>query len=181
MARGVSVVFGGKAIDGRRAKKLRSKSLDAFASINAPELARIQDGRVIWTCSPEEKKPAITEEGPVFFYDMRPECCVLKLTPNLSTDLFRGILKKVPGVVLESFGLGGIPACLRHCLCEEMQNRDKKGFVTMLTTQVLFEGSDMSVYEVGREILQKTSVMDCGDMTTEAALAKTMWLLGQKN
>mgnify|MGYP003322017449 CR=1 FL=1 len=44
---GVSIVFFGSVICGTRARKNYSKSFMAFGSINFPELARIQDGRVI--------------------------------------------------------------------------------------------------------------------------------------
>ena len=46
-AYGVQIVFDGKVIAGTRAKKTRSKSYNAFSSINYPYKAIIQDGKVI--------------------------------------------------------------------------------------------------------------------------------------
>mgnify|MGYP002508162217 CR=1 FL=1 len=44
---GVMLVFNGKIIQGTRARKTRSKSFEAFSSINYPLLGMVQDGRII--------------------------------------------------------------------------------------------------------------------------------------
>jgi L-asparaginase len=41
---GVNIVFNGKVILGTRARKTRSKSFQAFSSINYPDVATLQDG-----------------------------------------------------------------------------------------------------------------------------------------
>ena len=46
-SQGVSIVFDGKVIAGTRAKKVRSKSYNAFSSIDFPSLAVIQDGQIM--------------------------------------------------------------------------------------------------------------------------------------
>ena len=48
-----------------------------------------------------------------------------------------------------------------------------------MTTQVTYEGSDMTVYEVGHHIKSKYGVIEAYDMTLEAVVTKTMWLLGR--
>jgi L-asparaginase len=50
-----------------------------------------------------------------------------------------------------------------------------------MTTQVANDGSDMSVYRVGGEIKNRYNLLEAYDMTTEAALTKLMWILGQTN
>ena len=45
-------------------------------------------------------------------------------------------------------------------------------------SQCLYEGSDFTVYEVGRQVLEQ-GVITAGGMTTEGAITKLMWALGQ--
>ena len=54
-----------------------------------------------------------------------------------------------------------------------------KIFLTVMTTQVTNEGSNMSVYEVGKQIKQEFGLLEAYDMTLEAAVTKLMWILGQ--
>ena len=46
-SQGVQIVFDGKVIAGTRAKKVRTKSYNAFSSIDFPYLAVIQDRRIL--------------------------------------------------------------------------------------------------------------------------------------
>ena len=48
-----------------------------------------------------------------------------------------------------------------------------------MTTQVTNEGSNMSVYEVGKTIKQEFGLLESYDMTLEATVTKLMWILGQ--
>ena len=48
-----------------------------------------------------------------------------------------------------------------------------------MTTQVTNEGSNMSVYEVGKKIKREFGLLEAYDMTTEAVVTKLMWILGQ--
>ena len=53
------------------------------------------------------------------------------------------------------------------------------GRVIVLTTQVANEGSDVGAYHVGHALKNKLGVLEAYDMTTEAVVAKLMWILGQ--
>ena len=48
-----------------------------------------------------------------------------------------------------------------------------------MATQVPNEGSDMSVYEVGHAVKNIYDLPESYDMTLEAVVAKTMWILGR--
>ena len=48
-----------------------------------------------------------------------------------------------------------------------------------MTTQVPNEGSDLTVYHVGGRLKSSMNLLEAYDMTTEAAVAKLMWILGQ--
>ena len=49
----------------------------------------------------------------------------------------------------------------------------------VLTTQVPSEGSDLGIYHVGHALKNRLGVLEAYDMTTEAVVAKLMWILGR--
>lgn len=53
------------------------------------------------------------------------------------------------------------------------------GKVVVLATQVMLEGSDAEVYEVGFEAVNRYNVLQAYDMTVEAASVKLMWAMAQ--
>ena len=76
----------------------------------------------------------------------------------------------------------GIAVVLGSCLGPFAQTIGEwlshgKTFVMM--TQVPYEGSDMSVYQVGQQVKEKFQLIEAYNMTLEAAAAKLMWVLGQ--
>ncbi len=62
---------------------------------------------------------------------------------------------------------------------EKLETLTEKGKVIVIATQVMFEGSDMSIYEVGVKALKKYKVLQAYDMTIEAVVTKLMWIMAQ--
>ena len=81
-AHGVNIVFGGAVIAGTRAKKERSKSYNAFSSINFPYHAVIRDRRLIRYIPEMPYKDRVQ-----FYYNMKDSVYVLKLIPGLKPDI----------------------------------------------------------------------------------------------
>lgn len=82
-------------------------------------------------------------------------------------------------LIIESFGVGGIPDALLETFYKEMEQWQKKGKIVVIATQVANEGSDMSVYEVGRRAKRDFDLIETYDMTLEATVTKLMWLLSE--
>lgn len=173
---GVQVVFDGKVILGTRAKKTKTLSYAAFSSINFPYLATIHDGRII------RYLPADKEEGPVVFYDrLNPKVFLLKLTPGISPALLSDIFRLYDCIIIESFGVGGIPDSLEKELFSALNKYAPEEKVLVMTTQVTYEGSNVETYEVGRRLRESFSILEAKDMTLEAVLTKMMWIMAEKN
>ncbi len=171
---GVTIVFASMVIAGTRAKKTRSKSYNAFSSINFPYLALIQDNKIMRYIKAEK------HEGEVKFYtNLDTNVYLLKLTPGISPDILKYLFEKYDGLIFESFGVGGIPESINDEFIELCQRYPDK--LIIMATQVAKEGSNMSIYEVGNKIKSQTNFLESYDMTPEAVFAKAMWVLGNKN
>ncbi len=172
--RGVYLVFDGKAIVGTRARKVKSKSYSAFESINFPVAAIIDDSRITKYIRGEKFTEPVK-----FFKDIFPSIFLLKLAPGMEPDVLDYIGEKYEGVVIESYGAGGLPFQDRRNFLEKLGALAERGKIIVIATQVMFEGSDMGVYEVGVKALKKYNVLQAYDMTIEAAITKLMWIMAQ--
>lgn len=166
---GVCIVFGGHVIAGTRARKTRTKSYNAFSSINFPDLAEIRDHRVVRfiPCTPGGE--------PEFSHRLNTRVMVLKLTPGLPSGAFASAGRLCDGLVIESYGVGGIP----DAYLDELDALAAEGKTVVLATQVPQEGSDLSVYQVGNRVKERYRLLEPYDMTLESTVTKLMWVLGQ--
>ena len=173
----VSVVFSGTAICGTRAHKQRTMSFNAFTSVNYPALAYLRGEKIVRPagfvgCQCAKARPRVHRT-------LDERVVVLKLTPGLPPSIFESLAPDYDAIVLETFGIGGIPS--REGLSYQRAIFDwvDSGRTLVLTTQVPEEGLDLGVYEVGRPYADHPGILRADDMTTEALVAKTMWVLGQ--
>ena len=170
-SRDVVIVFDGNVIAGTRAKKMRAKSYNAFYSVNFPELAVMRDGRII------RYIPQQPFQGPVTFYkELNDNVVVLKLIPGSRPDILGYLFNNYDCIIIESFGVGGIPEKLLAEFYGEMKRWLSKGKLVVMATQVVNEGSNMEVYEVGQKVKKEFNLIEAYDMTLEATVTKIMLL-----
>lgn len=171
-SRDVVIVFDGNVIAGTRAKKMRAKSYNAFFSVNFPELAVMRDGKIIRYIP----QPHFTE--PVTFYkEVNDNVVVLKLIPGSRPEILEYLFKNYDCIIMESFGVGGIPESLLKEFYAQMKKWIQKGKLVVMATQVVNEGSNMEVYEVGHKVKKEFNLIEAYDMTFEATVTKIMLLL----
>lgn len=171
---GVYLVFDGKAIIGTRARKVKSKSYSAFESINFPVAAIIDDRRITKYFGNNNLGKEVN-----FYKDIYPNIFLLKLAPGMEPDVLDYIGEKYEGLVIESYGVGGLPFLDKRNFLNKLNDLIEKGKIVVVATQVMFEGSDMGLYEVGVKALQKYNVLQAYDMTIEAVITKLMWIMAQ--
>ena len=169
---GTYVCFSRKLILGTRAVKTRTTSFDAFDSVNR-SLAGMIDSEGVHFLRPQHIDAA---------YCLRPtvdsRVFLLKLVPGTQPDVLDFVAKAgYRGLVIEAFGLGGLHY-IRRNLVEKLRMLRAKGVRVLVVTQCMYEKADLSIYEVGTQML-RADVLSGQDMTTEAAVTKMMWALAQ--
>ena len=192
---GVYIVFAGKIIKGVRAKKMCTRNFVAFSSINEEPAGEVTQGRVIWnpatTVNPEEpenhkvtenpetvgnSENSLREQKPIAGFNTN--IAILKLYPGMDEKMLSLIIDgNCDGIIIEAFGCGGIPNDGRNLL-PQIERATKKGIPVVVTTQCIYDGVNLDVYEVG-VLAKRLGVLSGRDMTIEALTAKLMWVLGQ--
>ena len=172
----VSLVFDGRVILGTRARKERSKSFNAFSCVDYPERAVIRDGRLIRYLAP---RPYAYGAEPTFYDKLEDRVLLLTLIPGMGADALELLKDSYQAVILQSFGVGGLPGGEKGPLAQAMEEWLAAGKTIVMMTQVPYEGSDMSVYQVGQQVKERFQLMEAYNMTLEAAATKLMWVLGQ--
>ena len=170
----VSLVFDGNVIAGTRAKKMMARSFNAFHSVNFPVIARIQDNHIIRYIPYEPvRKPVEFQEK------VSDAICVMKLIPGSRPELLAYLFDNYDCIVIESFGVGGIPNQLLDKFYVEMEKWAAKGKFIVMATQVVNEGSNMEIYQVGQKVKKDFKLMEAYDMTLEATITKLMYLMAR--
>lgn len=170
---GVYVVFDGRVIHGTRAVKLRTKSYDAFESINYPYVASVSREGVEYNDNPE----LTLEQTLSLDTSLCTKVGLIRLYPGIEPGFFDALKEIYKGIIVEGYGSGGVPFQGRNIL-DKVNELAHEGIAVVITTQCLEEGEDIDVYEVGRNIDQ-TVVIRAGNMNTEALIPKLMWTLGK--
>lgn len=154
--RGVYITFSGKLIRGNRAHKTASFNREAFISPNNPT------DRPTWS-QWIKKTEAISEP------EIDPNVFLLKLFPGVDERIFDFIKDNYQGVVIEAYGIGGIPGKLENKIKELLD----EGILIAITTQCLIGGVKGNVYAVGN-IFSDPRIINGNDMTSEALVMKMM-------
>lgn len=184
----VCIVFHGKIIKGCKARKVTNEAtkvtnenLDVYSSINFHLI-----GEMIGTIK-ENKSRKVVFDGTynttkkakdtlkVFSKIDSDDVLLIKLYPGFKSKIFDK-LTDFKGILIEAFGPGNIPF-EETIILQKIEMLLNKGIPVFIATQNTFGEVNMELYEVGQKAL-KAGVIPCKDMTSETALVKLMWIIG---
>lgn len=158
---------------GTKVRKLHTSRRDAFKSINASPLARVEADK--WIAITKDYKKRDSKKKVILKPDFEEKVALIEFFPGLNPKVIEWYADEgYRGLILEGTGLGHVSS---NCFSTIQKIVDKGLFVGMCS-QCLYGRVNMKVYDTGRDLL-KIGVTPLEDMLPETAYVKLSWTLGQ--
>ena len=172
----VCICFDNVLMRGNRTSKINSSNFRAFRSENLPPLA--EAGISIRYNNDLIIKPKCWDKKPTFHRNVDTRVAILKMHPGITPQVVKDILcsKENRAVIIETYGAGNAPS--KEWFTNLVMEASQMGKVLLNITQCRAGSVDMDIYATGKS-LKAAGVLNGYDSTTEGALAKLFYLLGQ--
>jgi L-asparaginase len=171
----VGLYFEYKLYRGNRTTKINAEHFEAFESLNYPHLA--ESGVHLKVNTEYLLKPNVRKKLKVH-KNLDTNIVLIKLFPGISKSVLENIFNTshIKGVILETYGAGNTTN--EKWFIDVLEHAIKKGIQIINVTQCSGGSVMMGQYETSTQ-LQSIGVISGKDITTEAAIAKLMYMLGE--
>jgi len=172
----VCLYFEYKLYRANRTIKINAEHFEAFTSPNFPALAEsgvhLKFNKQLIQRSANKKQLKVSK-------NLATDIALLKIFPGITKTVIESVLNSegLKGVILETYGSGNAPN--EKWFIDLLKNAIHKGIQIVNVTQCSGGSVIMGQYETSIE-LEKNGIISGNDITTESALAKLMYLLGEK-
>lgn len=169
----VAIFFEDYLYRGNRTSKVSANAFEAFASPNYIHLAKAGIKIQYNTQAFYKAKSDVLVYRP----RMNDSVALMKLFPGGTTSIYSSLfdIRKVKAVIIESFGAGNVPN--NTSFFEMVENYVRSGGIVVNITQCSSGMVSQGMY-ANSVMLEKIGVVSGSDLTTEAAITKMMFLLG---
>ena len=158
---------------GTKGRKCHTSRRDAFKSINASPLARLENN--IIKMLTEDYKKRNSSKKIQKNANFEEKVALIKAYPDLNPEIIDWYVSKgIRGIVLEGTGLGHVGDYLFSAIRKAIE----KDVLVCMTSQCLWGRLNMNVYDQGRDLLS-LGVISLDDMLPETAFVKLRWVLSQ--
>ena len=174
----VCICFDNILMRGNRTTKINSDNFRAFRSENLPPLA--EAGINIRYNTDIIIRPDDWNTRPTFHKTLDTRVAILKIHPGITPQVARGILcaPESKAVIIETYGAGNAPS--KGWFLDMVTEATKMGKILLNVTQCRAGSVNMDIYATGKW-LKEAGVINGFDSTTESALAKLFFLMGQSD
>lgn len=172
----VCICFDNMLMRGNRSTKANSDNFRAFRSENCPLLA--EAGINIRYNTSIIRYPESWDAPLLLYTKLDTRVSILKIHPGITPQVVRNILlgEQTRAVIIETYGSGNAPS--KGWFLDIVKEAAASGKILLNVTQCIGGSVNMDIYSTGKA-LKSAGVLNGYDCTTESALAKLFWLMGE--